>query len=78
MAEERGEPLQQDESFLFMKWRDKREVMMMSTIHDDTFMEKRRRTRLTAGGVELIQKPAVVEEYNQHMGGVDKGMCGQG
>ena len=47
---------------------------MMSTFHDDTFIEKRQRTRLTAGGVELIQKPAVVEEYNQHMGGVDKGV----
>ena len=51
--------------------------MMMSTFHDDTFIEKRRRTRLTAGGIELIQKPAVVEEYNQHMGGVDKGKCDQ-
>ena len=61
-----------DESFLFMKWRDKREVMM-STFHDDTSIEKRQCTRLTAGRVELIQKPAVVE-YNQHMGGVDKGV----
>ena len=24
-------------------------------------------------GVEVIQKPKVVEEYNLHMGGVDKG-----
>lgn len=62
-----------DDTILYMKWRDKREVMMISTFHDDTFIEKRRRTRLATGGVELIEKPTVVEEYNQHMGGVDKG-----
>ena len=63
----------QDDSLLFMKWKDKRDVTMLSTFHDDTFIEKRRRTRLASDGVEVIQKPAVVEDYNQHMGGVDKG-----
>ena len=46
---------------------------MLSTFHDDTFIEKRRRTRLATDGVEVIEKPAVVEAYNQNMGGVDKG-----
>ena len=64
-----------DDCFLLMKWRDKRDVLMMSTIHDDTFIEKRRRTRLATDGVEVIQKQAVVEVYNQNMGGVDKGKC---
>ena len=63
----------QDDSMLYMKWKDKRDVLMLSTFHDDTFIEKRRRTRLAAEGVEVIQKPRVVEDYNQHMGGVDKG-----
>ena len=63
----------QDDSMLFMKWKDKRDVLMLSTFHDDTFIEKRRRTRHAEDGVEVIQKPAVVEEYNLHMGGVDKG-----
>ena len=35
-----------DDCFIFMKWQDKRDVLMMSTFHDDTFIEKRRRTRL--------------------------------
>ena len=56
---------------LYMKWRDKREVMMLSTFHDDTF-EKRRCTRLASDGV-VIEKPAVMEDYNLHMGVVDKG-----
>ena len=58
---------------LFMKWKDKRDVLILSTFHDNTFIEKRRRTRLTEDGVEVILKPKVVEEYNLHMGGVDKG-----
>ena len=52
-----------------MKWRDKREVMMISTFHNDTFIEKRRCTRLATDGVEAIEKPTVVEEYNQNMHG---------
>ena len=51
---------------------ERRDVMMLSTFHD-TFIEKRRRTRLALDGVEVIEKPAVVEDYNLHMGGVDKG-----
>ena len=62
-----------DDSMLFMKWRDKRDVLMLSTFHDDTFIEKRRRTRLAKEGVEVILKPQVVEDYNLKMGGVNKG-----
>ena len=51
-----------DDSLLFMKWKDKRDVLMLSTFHDDTYIEKRRRTRLATDGVEVIEKPAVVEE----------------
>ena len=58
-----------DVDLLALKWRDKRDVLMLSTYHGD---EKRRRSRAAEGGVEDIQKPLVVEDYNQHMGGVDK------
>ena len=56
---------------LALKWQDKRDVMMLSTFHD-THMT--RRSRSAVGGVEEVQKPAVVEDYNQHMGGEDRGM----
>ena len=55
-----------------LKWKDKRVVSMLSTIHDDSMISKERQSREVSGGVETIQKPAVVEEYNQYMGGVDK------
>ena len=61
-----------DDGILSLKWRDKRDVLMLSTFHDDTMVGKSRRSRTAVGGVETIQKPRVVEEYNQFMGGVDK------
>lgn len=63
----------QDDTLLYMKLKDKHDVLILSTFHDDTFIEKRRRTRLAPDGVEVIEKPSVVEDYNQRMGGVDKG-----
>ena len=39
---------------------------------DDLMVGKTRRSRAATEGVEVIQKPHVVEEYNQFMGGVDK------
>ena len=62
-----------DDGALALKWREKRDVMMLSTFHDTSMVAKTRRSRAVEGGTEEVQKPAVVEDYNQHMGGVDKG-----
>ena len=61
-----------DEAILGLKWKDKRFVSMLSTIHDDSMVSKDRRSRQAPAGVETVQKPHVIEEYNQCMGGVDK------
>ena len=61
-----------EEGILSLKWKDKRDVLMLSTFHDDSMVHKSRRSRAAPGGVETVQKPCVVEEYNQFMGGVDK------
>ena len=45
---------------------------MLSTFHDDTIINKRRRTRSASGGVEEIMKPQMVVDYNANMGGVDR------
>ena len=58
---------------LALKFQGKRPIVMLSTIHDDPWVTKRRRTRLVAGGIEEIEKPTMVEKSNMYMGGVDKG-----
>ena len=58
---------------LCLKWKDKRDVLLLSTIHDDVSMvDILRRSRTVAGGIERIQKPKVIDDYNQHIGGVDQ------
>ena len=35
-------------------------------------MSKHRRTQHVPGGIEEVQKPVMVEQYNTYIGGVDK------
>uniref|UniRef100_A0A1X7UYH4 PiggyBac transposable element-derived protein domain-containing protein n=1 Tax=Amphimedon queenslandica TaxID=400682 RepID=A0A1X7UYH4_AMPQE len=55
-----------------MKWHDKCVVNMLSTYHGDEMMEKERRIRTAEGGRKKVKKPCMIEDYNRHMGGVDK------
>ena len=59
----------QEDGVLALKWHDKRDVLMLSTYHDSSMVEKSRRCK--GAGVKTIQKLKVVEDYNQYMGGVD-------
>ena len=62
-----------DDGILSLKWKDKLDVTMLSTYHDDSMVTKNRRSRAAhEGGVEDILKPKVVKDYNKNMGGVDK------
>ena len=45
---------------------------MLSTYHDDSMVLKSRRSQAAEGGMEQIEKPKVVENYNQYMGCVDQ------
>ena len=46
--------------------------IMLSTFHDTPMVIKSRRLQGAERGVEEIQKPKVVEDYNVNMGGVNK------
>ena len=61
-----------DGKIRYLKWMDKRVVNMLSTHHDADMIDKERRTRARASGIEVIKKPRMIEDYNQHMGGIDK------
>ena len=61
-----------DDGILSLKWKDKRNVLILSTYHDQSMVTKSRRSSRVDGGVEDIEKPKVVYDNNQHMCGVDK------
>ena len=61
-----------DGKIICLKWKDKRIVHMISTFHTDNIMEKRHRTKAVTEGVETVQKPVMINDYNLPMGGVDK------
>ena len=54
---------------LALRWRDKRDVTMLSTKHTPAMTTVSIRMR---GGCVSKEKPMAVDDYNRHMGGVDK------
>lgn len=57
-----------NEHLLLHKFRDKKDVYVLSNLHDESTVRKRCRGRTET----YIEKPVSVNDYNQHMGGVDK------
>ena len=55
-----------------LQWQDKRVITMLTTIHDDQMISKKRRSRFGKDNEENVDKPLCIEEYNKHMGGVDR------
>ena len=51
-----------------MKWKDKRDVMMLSTLHTGNMTDS---SKVNRRG-EHVKKPDCVIDYNQHMCGVDR------
>jgi hypothetical protein len=56
-------------NMLALKWHDKRDVYMLSTVHDSSMVSTGKKNSLTG---EEILKPLCVKEYNQNKGAVDK------
>lgn len=60
---------QHTDTLLFIRWQDKREVTMLSTIHENTIMETNKIDQITG---HPIRKPTMVIDYNSNIGLVDK------
>ncbi|XP_046689170.1 piggyBac transposable element-derived protein 4-like, partial [Homalodisca vitripennis] len=54
---------------MVVRWIDKREVMMITTEHDDKIVETGKVNYMTK---EKIMKPKCIQEYNYNMGAVDR------
>jgi len=52
-----------------VKWKDKRDIYMLSTVHGCTMVDSGVVDRKTGAA---IQKPECILHYNKHMGGVDR------
>eukprot|EP00731_Ephydatia_muelleri_P036492 Em0264g5a len=61
-----------DGHVLGLKWKDKRVVSLLTTIHDESMVTKSRRMKGAPNGIQVIDKPYGIDEYNKYMGGVDK------
>ncbi|XP_043485886.1 piggyBac transposable element-derived protein 4-like [Polistes fuscatus] len=57
------------ETLLCMKWQDKREVWMLTSLHHADIVETRKLHYLTK---TPITKPTCIQDYNHNMGAVDK------
>ena len=72
-------PLRKGDEPVFMRnnrllacaWHDTKRVTMLSSIHDNSCLPKRIRSKESEGGFRAINKPTCVERYNSFMGGVD-------
>lgn len=69
--------LQKGEAVIFctkeiaaIKWKDKKDVVILTTMHDLNFGETGKRNRYT--GQKSLKSTAVIN-YNQYMGGIDVG-----
>jgi len=66
------EALKSDDNLLALKFHDKREVYMLTTLHNEETRDVRRRGRARRNQPRFIAKPKCILSYNVHMGGVDR------
>lgn len=60
------------DKILAATWQDSKRVNLISTVHGNDVIEKRKRSKADPSGFVTLQKPLCVEDYNKHMGGVDQ------
>ena len=60
------------EELLCLKYKDKKDVYMLTTQHDESAAKITRRRGRPSSDPDLDMKPVCIIEYNQNMGGVDK------
>ena len=64
----KGEACFRSANMLAIKWQDKKEVFMISTIHKEEFVDVPKHYSVQ----EIVQKPLCVHDYNKLMGAVDR------
>lgn len=57
------------DNILAVRWKDRREVYMLTTFHKDQMIQLNKKNRKTE---DFVKKPECVVLYNQNMGAVDR------
>ena len=61
-----------DEKLLFVSWFDRRQVNLLTSVHNDRLFAKQVRCKDPANNnLRLVHKPMAIELYTKYMGGVD-------
>jgi hypothetical protein len=60
-----------DGNTLYCRWQDKKMVTAASNVHKEGVVTKRVRSKDAVDHYKQIEKPILIESYNQHMNGVD-------
>ena len=63
--------IHREEECLYVTWHDRREVRVLSTIHNSSTFRKTVRSKFHAGYMRQVDQPKAVFLYSQYMGGVD-------
>ena len=57
---------------LYIAWQDKRQVNLMTNVHTSQTFVKEVRSKHHPNKKRFVEKPAAIEAYTKHMGGVDR------
>ena len=60
-----------EDKMLFVLWKDKRPVSLLTTIHNSSTFTNRIRSRFAEGHYRTVEKPRAIGLYSRYMGGVD-------
>ena len=62
-----------DGQLVFIKWKDTKDVCVLSTFHEATGTDQAKRRKKIDGKYQemLVDIPPAIKSYNQSMGGVD-------
>lgn len=65
----------QDGKLTYIVWQDRRQVRVLTTVHNGSTFEKKVRSKFHDGNARRVNHPKAIQLYTQYMGGVD--LCDQ-
>lgn len=61
-----------NDKLMVCAWVDTKRVTMLSTVHGNACVWRNIRSKAADSGVRAVYRPGCIDDYNRHMGGVDR------